>query len=334
MTLHQIDLTGITGTIIPEEQLSQIEQLVNWTNEDIQEMRDAIDQINSFNPHPFSDETFIKAQDLWVRLISRIPLGFIELNHSHIVRARELTDKLFSTQDEISYPKITWLGRFSFPNAPVFYGAVPHNNSQSYLLTSMMETCKDITNDACTRQYFDFCIGRWKLNSPFYVMNLCMDDVHLANNTWIKGGLAKQLEDLKPVVNPTNYELIREFWELLSFFTTVEDPTQTNYFISSALFASIRSYYQHMRNVQINGVIYPSAKTDRVGLNIALVPEAADEFLSLTDATLFRVQRGNDIKHFNVFHYCEPAKAIDGKFTLVPCQQMLSAGIGRVNPKQ
>lgn len=90
-----------------------------------------------------------------------------------------------------------------------------------------------------------------------------------------------------------------------------------HYFLSTALFCTIRAHYENMIVISENvyGMIYPSSMTNQQGLNIVLIPEAVDKFLKLAQVCMYRVKRSNENpKSFNSFPYSDLVKVIDRQF--------------------
>ncbi len=308
----------MTEEITWESQLPALKALIAWDDEDYLEMESTIQQISNFNPAEFNNETFQVIHNYWYDLASRFPISKVELDQKYLFRARQnIGDEVFSEEWQISYNSrrkdIIQLGRFNKPQETVFYAAVPYDNSQHFVITATLEACKEIFDDTSCLSEFDLTITRWEVKQPFFMVSLCHDERHLKRNDRLYQSVDRLLTGIKTVGSEKAYLLIKKVWEMMTHYCCVQNPTPNDYFISTALFGAIRNYYGS-RGEPVLAMLYPSAMTEKDGLNIVLTTDAVDQFLRPDTAVMYRVKRLEDKKSYKGFALSDAAKIVNGKF--------------------
>ena len=297
---------------------------MNWDENGLTKLYDVLAFVESFASRPIEESEFTNIANSFLFLIQNIPLITIELDALGLLRSRPNKEgEIFSEEWQISYnsrcPNSIVLGRFNRQYESVFYGAVPtENENASMSLTSTLESCKEILDKNNDDPFIDLTIGQWDVKQVFWVVNLCIDNRHLDNNPRLKLATNKQIEKFRRTSPPNSFDLIIKFWNFISELSSRVFEDKSHYYLSTALFCTIRAHYEYMKvrkYENVYGIIYPSSMTQQQGLNIVLVPEAVDRFLELKKVCVYRYKRNpNNSKSYNVFPYSDLVNVIDRKF--------------------
>ncbi|MCW3121496.1 MAG: hypothetical protein JWQ38_988 [Flavipsychrobacter sp.] len=295
----------------------------NWTDNELKRLHDVLEQIESFKSKKIEEYEFTQIVDTFLFLIQNIPLITVDIDVKGLLRARpNQFEEVFSEESEISYntcsAHLIKIGRFNRPNESVFYGALPtENENVSMLLTGTLESCKEIFDDRSQKLHHDLTIGQWTVKGSFMIVNLCVDDKHLVNNPRLAIATKNQIEEFKKISSPTSFALIMKFLTFISELSSLKDETNNHYYLSTALFCTIRAHYEYIKinSQKVYGLIYPSSMTQQQGLYIVLIPEAVDKFLRLDQVCMYRCKRNVEkTKSFNCFPYSDLVPVIDKKF--------------------
>ncbi len=142
---------------------------INWASNELLSLKSFFDAIKSGLKVQYTEKNFKITFENCLHFFSVVPVPALEVTEAYILRARENRGtEVFNHQFEISYnnqcPSPIQPGRFNRVREPLFYGSIPLISQEAgFLVTSLVEASKSITNDKNTDTVFDFTVGRWKV---------------------------------------------------------------------------------------------------------------------------------------------------------------------------
>ncbi|TCD17460.1 hypothetical protein EZ456_22860 [Pedobacter psychrodurus] len=273
-----------------KELIANIESNLDYLNDQFNVLKD-------LTKITVSDESFNQAITAFYKVFELIPLLAPHINSYEMpffrARHNKIKNKLYKNIGDISYnkerPDLIEAGRFNQPKQAVFYASLPFENIPiNPSLTACLETCKGLTDQNHPVQLTDFTISRWKIKSPFYVINFCFDEDHLKANAELKLQTDEYLNNIKACLNKYASDFVLEFLTYFSEMSGNRTPTKNEYYILTAMFYAMRYYYKEKLKKDIHGLIYPSAMTETNGLNIVLTTTAVDKFLKPDKVAMYR----------------------------------------------
>lgn len=271
---------------------------------------------------PVSDDNFNEAFQNFHEIIKVIPLLKNEITIPQIVRARpNYEGEMFTEQGQLSYniacPKKIQLGRFNRKFEPLFYGALPVENSKvDYVMTSTLETCKELIDQDRPPKVQDLTISAWLVEKPFDIVNLCFNDKHLVKNLSLKESVDGYLKGINEHFTSRSSKFIKEFLFFYSDLSGQLCLDGKSYYVLTALFVAIRYYYKTTEKTRIYGLIYASAMTESEGLNIVLTRYAVDNFLKLDKVLIYRYLFEASTKTYMIYPCSKMAKVENGAFEI------------------
>lgn len=292
---------------------------ITYNPDELEYLRELLIKIKSHFNKPYSEAHFKEVYEYCYHFFRRFPVPIVNVTDKMILRARpNLNGELFTTQEEISYnsknPHLIKLGRFNLPFEPVYYGCLPTvGQSASFVVTSMLESRKELFDKVNTETQFDFTIGTWEPN-PFMAICLCFDNRHLETNQRMKEAVDYHRHYIQERCSATDANFIFETLDYFSNLSSIIVADEGAYMILTAVFTALRMIYKQ-ENTTVNGIVYPSSITESKGLNIALTKAAVDTHLKLTQAVMHRIERrSTDEFQLNIYPITQIEKVIDGKF--------------------
>jgi hypothetical protein len=241
-----------------------------------------------------SDDNFNEAFQNFYEIVKIIPLLKNTITIPQIVRARRNENgKMFTEKSDLSYNlkrnDLINLGRFNRKYEPLFYGSLPVENSKlDYVLACALECCKELADQNNLLLLQDFSISGWIVEKQFDVVTLCFDQKHLVYNPSLKDAVDGYLKAITDNFSVRSAEFIKTFLTFYSELSGQPAIGDRTYYVLTALFVAIRYYYKTIEKSRIFGLIYPSAMTESVGLNIVLTRHAVDNFLRLDKVVMYR----------------------------------------------
>lgn len=266
-----------------------------------------------------------------IKIVDLIPLMVSFINIPQVVRGRPNQNfEIFKNQSQISYnsecSELIQFGRFNQKGEPLFYASLPTEaKSVDYMLSCALECCKELSAELNGLRYQDITIGGWLVKESFPTINLCFDDIHLIENPSLKLEIIKFFNICEECFSVEAYRFIKSFFGYFSDLTGKLATCDFDYFVTTALFHAIRWYYNEKESEFKFGIIYPSAMSEKRGMNIVLTRQAVDRYLSLDKVVMYRYffvgSDGNNVVaypvsdivrsvngYFNITNYIEPAK--------------------------
>lgn len=316
--------------------------LISSIQGNLSELKKHFENLKSLAAKTGSQENFNSAIDSFYWIFDCVPLPgpFLDSYDMPFFRARPNDKKnvLFSQVTDISYNstnvKAIGEGRFNQREEAVFYASLPvdKDNIES-IMAACLETCKGLTAQRYPVALKDFTLGRWKIIKPFYVINFCFEEGHLKVNTSLKKQVEEYFRAIKGCLNAESSDFIIEFLTYFSKLSGTRSEEKNEYYLLIAMFYAIKFYYKRNAGIVINGLIYPSAMTEKKGLNIVLTTAAVDEFLKPDKVGMYRFFLDGKTYHGDP---CSDAVDIkDGGFTITGFRRIPEInGIPQsVNPK-
>lgn len=244
---------------------------------------------------------------LCFHLIERLPLPLHLYSNSFIFRARENEkDEIFIRDLQMGYnkdcPEKTKLGRFNLEGKAVFYGSIPISSDKvDGALTSIMETCKDLTNDECTDSNKKFTIGKFAVMKPISVVMLTFYVEAWLKSMHIQNINPAYTEFVDNAFEPASQEICSTFYKFFSECAGKRYDSDNSYKLTTAFFHAVQLYYG-----EEVGIIYSSSVTENYGLNIVLTQKVQDEnYIQLTDIVMYKSIRNQKQKQHKIFPYCK-----------------------------
>jgi hypothetical protein len=305
---------------------------LSWVNDNVDVLDEKLDTVKRLLSQPVDDDRFSVAIEAIHFMVDKVPLMAMRLGAgAPVFRARPNYDKLFSSQQEISYntahaDKIS-AGRFNRPLEPLFYGSLRVENPKiDPVLHCCVEACKELTDHINPPVVQDLTVGCWVNQDTLPVVNLCFDDKHLAGNEHLRKAADSFIAEVDQFFAPKASAFLIKFMKFFSELASSVKENENCYYILNAYIYAIRYYYSNTLSTAIPGVIYPSAMTAAQGLNIVLVPQAVDHFLKLKHVYMHRFFLPKGSKTF----ICDPCSELvsvrDGNFQFNKVRPYLKNG--------
>lgn len=277
------------------KELSNNPDLIERVNESFATLNLHFEELKKLLYVPLTDTVFNDAFQHCYDIVSVIPLMKIELSNLQLVRGRPhyMGEPLVCEKSEVSYnwkfrDKIK-LGRFNRQAEPLFYASLPtESKDMDHVLSCSLECCKELSVEYNTTDVQDITISGWIVEKPFYVLNLCFDDLHLKDNPSLKEAVVIYLKAIHSKLSTEAADFIERFLRYFSELSREIMPDNQCYQLLTPLFIAIRYYWEHTMNQPVYGLIYPSAMSLAKGLNVVLTREAVDECLKLYKVVIYR----------------------------------------------
>lgn len=258
---------------------------------DIPKLRILKRHVEALKRADFNRLTFNEVYRYIEKTISFIPftVARIHANH-HVERARiNFNGEIFNKEELISYIKdpsiIKGYGRANKPSQSMFYGAV----KSDLVPLPRIVNCAEIHDVLRTKNKnnittdFIVTVGKWRIINDIDVIEMVFKDDLINNVPDIERAYKQQMSHFEKKI-PHG---INQMKYLLSFFSDEfaksNIESDRDYWISAA--------YTNMalKFKGINGIMYPSVRTEYLGTNVALTPEAVDKNLRLEKVEMFKV---------------------------------------------
>ncbi len=292
------------------------------TDDDIQSCRNNIELFKSFRLKKMTHDNLVELSRVCYWLCGKIPLTSIQINVPYILRGRtNEKGEIFHSESQISEIREDLfkikLGRFNCPEESIFYGSMPNEIGPEHLIGSVVrECCKDFfLNTALPCKYVT--IGRWHLKSNFQVLNLCNDENTLSANPILKQLVQKFINHISENFQKNTAQLLLEFWTYLSELAGNKFENESDHFLTTIFFHAVILHKQQSSQPNINGILFPSTTTENQGLNIALLPESVNKYLTLNSVFMEKVTRcKNELHSYNIVPCSSESMCTNGIFKL------------------
>ncbi|MCK8143434.1 hypothetical protein MW871_16200 [Flavobacterium sp. I-SCBP12n] len=238
--------------------------------------------------------------------IKAMPITIAKMNSGHYVdRIRPHSEDFRAKKiQELSYIKEKSIldvkrinneyGRANIPGESMFYGSLMTAEIQQNRATAFMETSEMFYKPEITEEYFT--LSRWDIIEDFQVYEVVFQEDLKQLTESVLSNKETQMEFMKEITL-SNEELLNDAKEKLSFFSNefakeVKKEDNELYRIS-AIFTNIFLSHPKSKNI-VWGIVYPSVKSNYLGLNVAILPEGTDKFLKFRRADVMKAVRQKD----------------------------------------
>lgn len=311
-----------------------------WFENNLPTMEKKLSVLRDLLSEPVNDINFNIAINAIHFLVDKFPLMITRLEPNvPIFRARPNYGELFSEQQDISYnkkcPERILAGRFNRPKEALFYGALRVDNPNTdHVLSSALESCKELIDITSPPPLQDLTIGQWLTTDLVPVVNLCFDSVHLKGNEILRNSAENYEIEMRTFFSAEASSFIFEFMRFFSELSRSNSEEQPNaYYLLNAFFYAVRYYYANSCNTVIPGIIYPGMMSEARGLNIVLVPQAVDRFLKLNKVMMQRFILAPGTKTFTSMPCSELLTPINGQFKFRQIPPYMKNGLLRYYPE-
>jgi hypothetical protein len=194
---------------------------------------------------------------------------------------------------------------------------LPSDKQEKFVAAVSIESHKELISDGNTSDviYYHFC--RFLVKKPFPVVNLCFEPRVLNQHPGLNRIVNAHIQNLKDNLPPESFGAIIRFWHYISSLASVRKLCDQHYMINTALFCTIRHYYEAIATDPVIGMIYPSPMVYGNAVNIVMMPHAVDKYLQADDCFIFKYIRAEDNeKSFETDICSKPSKVLDGKLNI------------------
>jgi hypothetical protein len=199
-------------------------------------------------------------------------------------RIHKDNELFFTSEFDISYRtdvgNIDKFNRASKPHTSRFYGALPGQDVQMARIVLFSELDEKFRNNERSDYSSKMTIGRWIVQEDFEVADIVFSD-SFKNSQHIRDKYNFWVEKLKGhKIGEENYQKLLKFFS--DEFAKQKIITHHDYKLSTA-YADMAIYAN-----DFNGVLYPSVRTDYMGINIVLTDRAVEKYLKLEKVCVFK----------------------------------------------
>lgn len=280
----------LANDILPTKENAHI---FSWLENNLEIIDEKLTLIEGLVFKQVNDDNFNVAINTIHFIVDKIPLMASFIDPTVIIRARPNYGNHFSKESEISYNSSNIdaiaAGRFNRPREALFYGGLRVDNPKTdHVLSSMLESCKELVNEYNAPQVQDLTVGKWLVKTTIPIINLCFDERHLEGNKTLKDATEQFKSKIHNYFSSEAASYIERFLNFFSSLSCDIDKNKNSYYILEAFFTAVRYYYQKTLNFSLAGIIYPGAMSEAKGLNIVLTPEATNSYLQLKNVVMYR----------------------------------------------
>ena len=237
-----------------------------------------------------------------------IPIMVTEYHAGKIIhRARPVNDEeIVNDKSGLKYKPQrlnTAYLRASTPSNTMFYGSTiaeddETNSISNPRITSALEVVPFLRNpnlDGRQRLLY----GKWRLDTTINLATILFTNYRNAKNQWIKSLSEAYYNDLREFSIDIRKKAKRISNFLSSEFSKCVSENENYKYLISALIT------QRFLNRGFDGVLYPSVRSMKLGLNVAIKPEVVDRHLQLISVLDCIVYKRNDKVIINNIAFCE-----------------------------
>lgn len=241
----------------------------------------------------------------YISQLARVPLLVTDLHKGEIHRARPINENdTITSKSDLSYKPAVLnrtYQRASCPNMTMFYGAIvpPRIEDDVFLSrgTSAMEAVPFLREpklDGVQRLLY----SKWIVKSQISLITILFTRYRNAKNPWLRNK-SKHFFDYIENYPPHIKKIAKQANNFFSyeFSKPVGNNEDYKYLISALL-------TQKFIQAGYDGVIYPSVRSNGLGINIAIKPETVDQKLELKSVLDCRVHKKGKKVIVNNLGFC------------------------------
>ncbi|HCN37779.1 MAG TPA: hypothetical protein DIS94_08720 [Bacteroidetes bacterium] len=210
--------------------------------------------------------------------------------------------------------------RASLEGVPMFYGTITDQNehySQVLCISEITKLVDENTEDGKDHHEY-ITMGKWKVDTEFTVCAIAHNEDFHANNEKLADMYNGFVEFVKK--HPDREQDFRDISSFIAreFAKKVDEDKRHDYKISAA-------FSQVMMSYGVAGVLYPTAKDEGKGFNLALPPYIVEKHLKLEKIAVWRLTKRNKQLVVMPYLYCDKFKS-DGAFIYEDPGKWISEG--------
>lgn len=242
----------------------------------------------------------------------RIPYTTAMIRTGVIIERGRINNQkdIFNSEFEISYRtdtgNIKEFGRANKPYQSRFYGSMPSPEIKMPTIVLFSELVEQFNERTLSDYDVTMTIGRWFVKEDFEVADICFSE-----NYFEVGDLKNRFDYWIEKTKDTDLNN-EDFKNLLFFFSNEFSKTHLKSHFDyklSCLYTDIAIYMN-----KLNGVSYPSVKTDYKANNIVLDPRAVEKYLELREVAVFRFIIENKKPLVIQTHYSDKLGPLNSSF--------------------
>jgi hypothetical protein len=226
-------------------------------------------------------------------------------------RIHKSDESSFNSEFDISYRtdlgNITEFNRANKPHISRFYGSIPSQDIQMARIVLFSELDKNFRDNELSDYSSTMTVGRWIVQEDFEVADIVFSD-SFKNNTHIEDKYNFWVEHLK------GHKISEEdYYKLLKFFADEFSKTNINSHHDYKLSTVYTDFAIYAND--LNGVMYPSVRTDYKGTNVVLTDRAVEKYLKLEKVCVFKYIVENRTSKLIPVMYSENLGPLNTRFT-------------------
>lgn len=200
----------------------------------------------------------------------------------YVYRARYIDGDFPGHRKQMSYPYETdfvkYFGRCNCPGQQIFYGSVMSDKIKETRVTGISEIIDFDSLDRSKRHFI--AIGAWLVQEEIFLAELYLRDEKVKNKITQDANTShkNQLSTLTPEERQKHEEILTFFSDE---FTEPNGRYELTSSISNLYFNNFFKKKDNSESFSIEGLSYPSVKTEGQGMNVALLPNTVDTKMKL-----------------------------------------------------
>ncbi|NOZ47042.1 MAG: RES domain-containing protein [Chlorobi bacterium] len=221
-----------------------------------------------------------------------------------IYRARPTRGKIFNHVSQLSYnPWPNKIDRASTPCSPMFYGAISANENDYPILTNFSELNQILRSKSLEYDEQEIAIAEFEVKEDFLAAGIIFCEKFLKKNKQY----VKLYEEVKQN-SMHDFNILTDFSNMFSY--TEKDKYYDNRITATFM------HFLLANNEKIDAIIYPSARLEGEGTNIAIHPQAVKDKLICKRVLITKAYMD---KGYVIYDEIKKADTIntDGSFELI-----------------
>lgn len=234
-----------------------------------------------------------------------LPVLLTEIREGNYIERIRINkkDQIFTSKKELSYrtdpENINTFGRANSPGSAMFYGAVISSPIQLPRIVALAETEELLRSKDKGRVDKDIImtVSRWQITKNMRLAEIVFKKDRIKSTPEIEKAYLFHLKAFREQMAEDEVQKLISILEFYSEeFAKSDIITDTDYKISAAYAESA------FKNDMVQGIIYPSVRTEYEGSNVALLPATVDDHLQFEEAFIVHVQiRGKKVFLDNLY---------------------------------
>jgi len=234
-----------------------------------------------------------------------LPVLVTEIHKGHYIERIRINkpDQIFTSKNELSYrtdlENIKTFGRANSPGKSMFYGSVISSPIPLPRIVALSETDELLRSreKGTVDKDIVMTVSKWRINENISLAEMVFKKDRIPTTPEIEKAYNFHLALFRESMPEEEVQKLISILEFYSEeFAKPEIARDCDYKISAAYAESA------FNNGSVQGIIYPSVRTDYEGSNVALLPKTVDECLQFEEAIITLVQiRGKKVFLDNLY---------------------------------